>query len=271
MKNIKFIIAFVALFCCSNVVFAQGLDFTSKNSNAPIEITADNGIEWHQKSGKIIAKENVVAKKGNVSLKCDEMTALYREKENGNMEVYRMEAKGNVTIKSPKEKAIGSYADYDIDKALMVLKGAPAQILTPTETISASEAIEYWQVAKKAVARGKVLAKQGNKTIRADVLSAFFKNSKKGAFELYRAEGYGNVLIKSGKSSISGDKGIYSPNAFLASLKGNVVISQGKNSLKGEYAEMDLKTGISRLKAVAKGSKKKGKVKGKFIPNSLKD
>ena len=66
---------------------------------------------------------------------------------------------------SPTEKVVGSSATYDIDKAVLVVRGGgkPVIITTPTDQVIANDTLEYWETRRQAVARG------GAKAIREDV------------------------------------------------------------------------------------------------------
>src|ERR1700733_13417855 len=93
-------------------VRAQGIDLTQ---GGPIQITAQDGIEWRQAEQIVIAKGDAKAVRGNVTVTSDRLIAWYRRKgdsspaqpvatgvsgatETEGNEVYRMRAEGNVHI-----------------------------------------------------------------------------------------------------------------------------------------------------------------------------
>jgi lipopolysaccharide export system protein LptA len=57
---------------------APSLDFDSGGKAEPVSITADNGIEWRQADRVYIARGNVKAVRGTVTVYADEMRAYYR-------------------------------------------------------------------------------------------------------------------------------------------------------------------------------------------------
>ena len=61
---------------------AQSLSFTSNDPDKPIEVTADQGIEWQQNDKLFIARGNAKAKQDDMSVTADELTAHYRETTN---------------------------------------------------------------------------------------------------------------------------------------------------------------------------------------------
>lgn len=57
---------------------APSLDFDSGSKAQPVSIAADNGIEWRQADHVYIARGNVKAVRGTVTVYADEMRAYYR-------------------------------------------------------------------------------------------------------------------------------------------------------------------------------------------------
>ena len=84
---------------------AQGLNFGKGNSDAPIEVYADNGIEWQQETLTFLAKGNARAIRGEVTVYGDELRAFYRELSVGGTEIWRLDVSGNVKIVTPGETA----------------------------------------------------------------------------------------------------------------------------------------------------------------------
>jgi len=206
------------------------------------------------------------------------LTAHYRKGAKGD-EIWRLDADGNVTIRSPNDTATGHKAVYDLDKSIFVLKGAPAKLVTPNDTFTATESLEYWEIKKMAVLRGDATAsQQGGKTLKADTLTAHFKDKEKdkaagrqdsgGGLELQRADAYGHVVILSGSETVTGDRGDYNAESGIATVSGSVKISrEGGNQLEGGWAHVNLNTGVSKLFPVAAGGADGGqRVQGVFVP-----
>ncbi len=121
-----------------------------------------------------------------------------------------------------------------------------------------------------AVARGNAFVVRGNKRLRADVLAAYFRRSKKGKTSVYRVEAFDNVRIVTKRGVIRSDKGIYNVESGIATLTGSVTMSQGASRLSGCSAKVDLNTGISKLFSCRSTGAKGKRVKGTFRPRNLK-
>ncbi len=264
MKTLAFLI--IGLLAISSTAFAQNLGFTEHKGKDPIEITAEDGVEWNQEKQVLTAQGDAVAKRGKMTLKADTLSAWYRKDKDGDTKIYLLQAKGNIRIISPDKIITGKTADYDVDKALVTIKGSPAKLKTTTEEITAYGSLEYWQEKHLAVARKKAMVKREGQRLKADVLNAFLKQKKGKGLELEKLEALGNVEVKTKKELITGSKGNYNPASGIITLSGSVTLTQEANTLSGAYAEINIKTGISKLFASPKDSKKKGRVKGIFKP-----
>lgn len=232
-----------------------------------INITADNKVEWHQKSQKVIASGNAVASKGKMSIKSNTLTGYYKESGNKSRgQIKRVVAQGNVIMHSPKADALGNQLDYDIEHDKAILTGTPAQIKTEKETISAQDNITYYPSEQKAIAIGNVEAtdQQKNK-IFSDKMVAYFEKDKntKDGMTLNKVNIFGNIKIITPDAEVSAEKGSYLPKQGLIKLYNNVVINQQGNILKGDKAETNLNTGISKLLAKDAKSRVKGVFKEK--------
>jgi len=257
---------------------AQGFQM-SKAGEQQIQVYSDNGIEWHSEDSRVIARGNANAVRGDVTITADVLTAHYRKGAGGD-EIWRLDADGNVTILSPKDKATGDKAVYDLDKSVFVLKGAPARLVTPTEAFQATESLEYWELKRMAVLRGDAVATQADKVLKGDVLTAHFKDKKTaaktaapppdkgGGLELQRADAYGHVKLSTPTETITGERGDYNLETGIATVSGSVkIVRDGGNQLEGGWAHVNLKTGISKLFAGTPGEQGDGKrVQGIFIP-----
>jgi lipopolysaccharide export system protein LptA len=174
---------------------AQQLDLTH---GGPIDITAQDGIEWRQNDQEVIARGDAKAIRGNVTVTADRLTAWYRKKKNttpiqqasaqppsptGGLasdpttednEIYRLQADGNVHIYTQTDQAFGDKAVYDLDQAVMVMTGKNLKLTTPNEIITARDDLEYWPDKHMAVARGDaVVLTNDAKRVAADTLVAY--------------------------------------------------------------------------------------------------
>lgn len=236
----------------------------AQDGTGGLEIESDNGIEWRRNEQILIARGNAVAKRGTSRVDADELRALYRDRD-GNSEIYRIIATGNVKLSSDTDVATGDKAVYDIDQAVVVLTGDNLKYQTPKETLTAEESLEYWETDRIAVARGNAVAVAEDRTLRGDTLTARFEAGTGGTNELRRIDGDGNVTIRTPTDFVVGDQGVYDAKTGIATLIGSVKITRGENQLNGDRAVVDLNTGISRLTTNANGGTK-NRVRGLLIP-----
>ncbi|MEK9673256.1 MAG: LptA/OstA family protein [Rhodospirillaceae bacterium] len=224
---------------------AQGLNLGG--GNVPIQIFADDGIEWQQYNLIFLARGNARAVRGGVTVLADQLTAFYAEKSDGTTDIYRLDAVGKVRIKSENQTALGDKAVYDVTREILVVSGGKPRLVTPDAEITATQQLEYWEKRQMAVARGKAVAIKGKRQVRADVLAAYFRKVKGGGSKVYRVDAYDNVSVLTDKDRAYGTRGVYNVESGITTLTGQVTIERGKNELKGCKAEVNLNSGISKL------------------------
>ncbi len=186
---------------------AQGIDLSH---GGPIDITAQNGIEWLQNQHEVIATGDARAVRQDVTVLADRLIAFYRKKagsatpaapgqppataspapqsstasttaapgdeDTSGNEIYRVEAEGHVQIFTPTDHAQGDKAVYDLDQAVLVMTGHDLKITTPNDVLTARDDLEYWSQKHMAVARGDaVVVTKDARRIAADVLVAYTK------------------------------------------------------------------------------------------------
>lgn len=233
---------------------AQTLSFRSDDPDRPIEVLAEHGIEWQQEQKRFIARGSAKATQGGVEVFADELIAQYRDNADGGTDVYRVDALGNVTIRSAGETATGSGAVYDFDLAVLVIVGSPARLETADGIVTAYDSIQYWAEENVAEAVGNATAVKGDQQLSADTLTARFKDlpedqsdTDRRSSELSRIEGFGNVRLETKNDIILGERGDYDLDSGIATLDGNVRITSNQNQLSGGFAVVDTKQGISTL------------------------
>jgi len=246
---------------------AQSLSLGGVKGDVPIEVYAEDGIEWQQDGSIFVARGNARAVRGEVEVLSDELKAHYREGAGGQSEVWRLDALGNVRIISNSETAYGSRAIYNADKKVLVIDGEKPRLVSGKDTLSASQQLEYWELKSFAVARGYAVAVRDNKRVHADVLVAHLKPDAKGQTRVYRVDAYDNVRIRTGRETATGDRGVYNVDSGVATLTGKVKLVRDDNELRGCRAEVNLNTGISKLFACANQSSS-GRVQGSFVPKN---
>lgn len=281
---------------------AQALDLTQ---GGPVEVTATDGIEWRQQEQVVIARGSAAgparAVRGGVTLTADRLIARYRpragqpaapaadgaETPMSGSEIWRLEAEGNVRIDSATDHAEGDRAIYDMDQAVVVLTGRGLKLVTPQNTLTSRDSMEYWPGRRMAVARGAaVVVTQDQRRIAADTLVGYFRdqgaapaqaaqparntppprpgaaagNPAEGS-QLDRVEAFGNVEIRTPSEVVRGDRGVYSETTGMSRLLGGVRITRGDNQLNGQEAIVNMRSGVARLVA-APGQR----VQGLIIP-----
>ena len=259
----------IFFFQISAAAVAGGLDLASGSKDMPIEITADNGIEWEKNKEILIASGNAKASRGGITVLAEVLRAYYRKKTTGGTDLYRLEAAGGVKIFSDTESMEGQTAVLDFEQAILKVDGKKVIYKAGPDTITANQQMEYWERQKMAVARGNAVAFHKGKTLQADVLKALLRKNKTGRSEVYIIEAFNNVLIVSDKDRLRSDSAIYKLDSGIATLKGNVSIVREDSILNGDLAEINLKTGISKLLTVdSVGSRKERKrVRGLIYPH----
>jgi lipopolysaccharide export system protein LptA len=151
------------------------------DSGVPINIQADNGIEWQQNTQLYIARGNAVATRSPATIKADTLIAHYRQAKGAaaantenNSEIYRIEADGNVVITRDSRTVVGDHADYDMDQGIGIVHGKALKMTTAADVVTARDALEWYDEKQISVARGDAVAvRQGGRTIKGDVLTAY--------------------------------------------------------------------------------------------------
>ncbi|WP_299400182.1 LptA/OstA family protein [Pelagibius sp.] len=240
-----------------------------QESDEPLEINAEEGIEWNRNDKTYIARGNARAASGDVEVRAEVLTAYYRDSAEGNSEIFLLEATGNVEIHSPEGIVYGDKGQYDIDKQVFTMTGEDLRLEGEKDRLTARDSLEYWETKQQAVARGNARAYHEDKQIRADVLTANFVENADNQMEVRRIDATGNVEILTAKEYARGSEGTYFVDRELATLTGDVKITQGENQLDGKYAEVNMATGVSKLLGTAPGSDQpSGRVSAIVLPKS---
>jgi lipopolysaccharide export system protein LptA len=239
---------------------AQGLAPPGSQSRAPIEIVADDGIEWQQKSQLYIARGHARATQGDSTIYADVLTAHYQSGEGKPSDITRIDADGNVRLASPSGTATGAKAVYDVSKGILVLTGNP-RLVTDTDRIAARDSLEYWRDRAIVVARGNATATRADKRLAANVLVGHMGRGADGKEKIVRIDAFDDVSIVTGSEVVRSAKGAYDVESGIATLEGAVKITRGETQLNGDRAEVDLNSGRSRLL-----SGPGGPVRGVIVP-----
>ncbi len=249
----------------ANPLQAQSLSLGGAGGDQPIEVFAEDGIEWQQNGSIFVARGDARALRGEVEVLGDELRAHYREDAAGKTEVWRLDAVGNVRIVSNSETAYGDRAIYNADQQVLVVDGERPRLESGNDILAATGQLEYWELKRFAVARGDATATREDKTVHADVLVAHLQDDAEGKTTVHRVDAYDNVRIRTATETATGDRGVYNVNSGIATLTGRVELVRDDNRLRGCRAEVNLNTGVSRLFSCP-GDGNEGRVRGSFIP-----
>jgi lipopolysaccharide export system protein LptA len=249
------------------------------HDQGPLEVTSDHDLEWLQQDRAYIARGNAVAKRGTVTLTGDTLIAYYRPLNNptppppaatpptatvagatpdgaspksgfdtGNTDIWRVVALGHAHIMSEGREAFGDRMEYDKDMSVVVLTGQALKGVTPTETVTARDALEYWLDKQMAVARGDALiTKLNGDTLAGDLIGAHFLKDAAGHTALKTIDAKGHVVITTATDIVHGDTGTYDLDTKRTVLFGNVRANRGTSELEGESAEVNMDTGVSQV------------------------
>jgi len=232
--------------------------------DGPIEIEADDSLEWLSEEKLYVARGNALMRQGDVTVSAETLTAAYRELETGETEIYRVSADGGLVVTGPDQRVTGERGVYDVDRQVFVVTGGDLRLETPDQTVTARDSLEYFEARGIAVARGEAVAVRGDDRVEADELTAEIAPDADGEERITRLGARGNVVITTPTDVVRGDEGVYNLETGIATLRGDVRLTRGDNQLNGDYAEVDLQSGVSRLLADPGGSR----IRGLLVPGS---
>lgn len=142
--------------------------------------------------------------------------------------------------------------------AVLLLAGATAPAAAQFEADSnapieiTSDAMEWQNERRIAIARGDADAIQGRYHLHAQVLTAYLNEAEGGTMgRIQLIEAEGEVRLTTPAETASGAAGTYDVGRKMVVLEGGVVLTQGDNVLRGERLVMNLETGRSTLEGVA--------------------
>lgn len=213
----------------------------------PIEIEADEGIEWRRDEKLYIARGNARAKRRDLEVRASVLSARYRDTADGGSEIWQIEANDNVRMTSPGRTVYADHAVYDLDRRVLRLDGGNLRIETGAETVTADDNMVYREKEQTVTAEGHVLVVRANREVRADRMVGFFERQADGKLQLVRMTADGNVEVKTTDTYARSAKGEYDLTTDIMILEGEVKVTSGQNQFNGEYAEVNVKTGVSRL------------------------
>ncbi|MBT5414877.1 MAG: hypothetical protein HOH66_14810 [Rhodospirillaceae bacterium] len=87
-------------------------------------ITAEESLEYWEAKGLAVARGNAVADQDGKRLRADVISAHLREDQGGRFAVYRVEAFGDVQIRTATEFVRANYGDYRAESGIAALSGS---------------------------------------------------------------------------------------------------------------------------------------------------
>lgn len=128
-------------------------------------------------------------------------------------------------------------------KKNLVDRNTPIQI--------ASDRMDAYNEKGMVVFNGNAVATQGDRTIRAETLTLYYKKKADGggqtetvdirkSGDLDKIEAKGSVRITQGERVVTGNEAVYLQDAQKIIIKGNAVLTEGKNVIRGEQVEVFL-------------------------------
>ena len=267
-----------ALLLLPGLAAAQGIDMSQ---GGPVDITADDGIEWRQNDQVVIARGNARAVRDGTTVDAARLLARYRPQAgsaagaagaqpaaqsqqpaapgesplNGGNEIWRMEAEQNVRISTATDVALGDRAVYDMDQAVLVLTGRNISYTTPQHVITARDSLEYWSQRRMAVGRGSALVvTQDGRRITADTLVAYMlEDPPPGAPPTAAGAPPGQpVQVRVPTEARPGTEGTQGPppgqgRVDRVELFGNVEIRTETEVVRGDRGVYSAATGLARV------------------------
>ena len=147
---------FIILFAFPCLVKPQQI-INQKQNGQPVEIYAEEGIEWHKNDNKYLAIGNAIAKSGTMSVKSDRIEAFYEDKDNTGMDI-NVKAHKKVVVKDENLKITGGNSRIQFKKRLLFNVGK--------KLILTSEKINWSQKKKWNIGGLRVLLLQPGKLKR---------------------------------------------------------------------------------------------------------
>jgi len=228
---------------------------SSSKEDEPIEIYADNGIEWHKNEKKYIAIGNAKVISGSLTLESRIIEAFYEENSNSEMDIKKVIAFKDVKISDEKIRITGGKtAEYNIKKDYFQIVGNKIILTSESNILNAKKKMEYWRSKNVAVATGDAVAiKKDEFEIKGEKL-VWHLEKIGDETKVKKIMGFENVSIQTNNEVAFSDKALYNKKKEICKLFGNVRLQKGDSFLLGEYAEVDLKSGISKLMPAPKKS-----------------
>lgn len=240
-------------------------------SPPPVEVTADQSLEWYQDKKVYVARGNAKATRGDLVVDADTLIAHQMDKDatkgapqppstdrkhkgaasasaSPGGDIDRLTADGHVVITDPRQRITGDHAVYDLVQQALFVTGTALKYETEKEVVTARDSLEYWDSKHEAYAKGHAVAIRSDRHVEGDTLRAIFRVDPNGEQALSKMTGEGNVVVITKTDVARGDHLVYDANSNIAILSGLVRITrQNGMQLAGDVGEVNFTTNASRL------------------------
>ncbi len=163
----KFLLVVLLISILSFNSYAVNTKQYIEKKNLPVHITADR-LTAFDKKGIYIFDGNVVAKRGDITLKADRMKVIKNLKTG---QISKVICTGNVVITKEDKKATGDKAIYEANRGIVTLIGN-AKVVSDKNNIEAYRIVYYLN-------KDYVVSQADNKTKRVEVTIYPNKKGKK--------------------------------------------------------------------------------------------
>jgi lipopolysaccharide export system protein LptA len=179
---------------------AQSLGLGAQDNGKPIDIEADDGIEWQQNNRVYIARGNARATRGQSTIFADTLMAFYRPV--CSPEAIAAAAKRQAAQAAEEAQKAAASAGKPGDKSKPAPAAKPAAAPTCPDPATSASA--------KPAAKPSANAKPGD---ASDPVNG-------GATEIYRMEADGNVRIATETQTVYGDHAVWDVDQSLLVMTG---------------------------------------------------
>ena len=151
---------FIVFYLLPNLINPQQI-INQKQNGEPIEIYAEQGIEWHKNDNKYLAIGNAIAKSGKMSVNSDRIEAFYEESDNSGMDIKLVKAHKKVVVKDENLKIVGGkLAEYNLKKDYFSIFGQNLILTSQENKLESNNKMEYWRTKGVAIATEKQKPKE---------------------------------------------------------------------------------------------------------------
>jgi lipopolysaccharide export system protein LptA len=142
-----------------------GLASAQEQSSQPLEVTAQDSLEWHRTEKFFIAKGDALASQGDAQISGQTLTAFYSDTNKSNFDIHKLEADTNVKIDSRGTQVLGDHLVYDLPSGQATMTGKDLKIIAPDQTVTARDKFEYDMNKGEFKAYGNALVRRAQDTL----------------------------------------------------------------------------------------------------------